>query len=74
MSTQIDGSAFAEEIQSVEADEGSMIDVTEFTSFIEFLQRLAHSGVDVSYDPTLESAVGDLASAVNSIPTPNGGV
>jgi hypothetical protein len=70
--TPFDASQFSEEIQSLNADVGSEIDDTEYTNFIEFLQRLAESGVDVSSDLLFGTAMSDLSAAVSSIATPGG--
>ncbi|KAI1611466.1 hypothetical protein EDD36DRAFT_289969 [Exophiala viscosa] len=72
--SSFDPSAISGEIQSVHSDEGTTIDTNEYNSFLEFLQRLAHSGVDVSHDPNLETAMTDLDNAVNSVATPSGAV
>ncbi|KAK4945437.1 hypothetical protein LTR10_015332 [Elasticomyces elasticus] len=72
--SSFDPSAISGEIQSLHSDEGTTIDTTEYNDFLEFLQRLAHSGVDVSHEPNLETAMTDLDSAVNSVATPSGAV
>ena len=69
-----DPSAISGEIQLVHSDDGTTIDDNEYNSLLEFLQRLAHSGADVSHDENLQTAMTDLDNAVNSIATPSGAV
>ncbi|KIW62838.1 hypothetical protein PV04_10968 [Phialophora macrospora] len=69
-----DPSKFPSEVQEMQADVNSGIDDTQFEALIELLQRLAHSGADVSHDPNLEHGMEALQQAVEEVPVTGGEV